>query len=91
MFYVFSDNFSSIGYQWGSINCGGKLHKIKLSKEYYDLSSPMYVIPIGVDVVLWIQWLKTFDKVSTKYNEVFKILELERVQYELKRFKSLPS
>ena len=52
----------------------------------------MYVIPIGgVDVVLWIQWLRTLVTISTNYNELFMRFELEGIQYELKGLKFGPS
>ena len=45
--------------------------------EDYNLSSPMYAIPIGVvDAVLGIQWLSTLGMVSTNYNKLFMRFEL---------------
>jgi len=66
----------------------GKCHNIKLSMGEYNLEITMYVIPIGgVDVVLWIQWLRTLVTISTNYNELLMRFELEGIQYELKGLK----
>ena len=49
-----------------SIENGGKFHNIKINLGGYNLSIPIYVIPIGgVDVVLGIQWFRTLGTVST--------------------------
>jgi hypothetical protein len=76
----------------GSIDCGGKCDKIKLSMGKYNLSSLMYVIHIGgVDVVLWIQWLRTLGTINTNYNELCMCFELKAIQYELKGLKFSPA
>jgi hypothetical protein len=52
----------------------------------------MYGIPIGgVDVVIWIQWLRTLGTISTNYSELFMRFELEGIQYDLKGLKYRPS
>ena len=70
----------------GSNDCRGKSHNIKISMIDYNLSNPMYgIIPIGgVYVVIGIQWLRTLGTISTNYNEVFMIFELEGIQFKLK-------
>jgi hypothetical protein len=58
----------------------------------YSLLSPMYVILIGgADVVLDNQRLRTLGMVSTNYNELSMMFELEGIHYELKGLKFAPS
>ena len=48
-------NFQVLIANGGSIDCGGKFHKIKLSMGECNLEIPMYSISIvGIDVILGI-------------------------------------
>jgi hypothetical protein len=85
-------NFPVLVANGGSIDYVGKCHNIKLTMREYNLQIPMYVIPIGgVDVVFGIEWLRKLGTISTNYNELFMILELEGSQHELKGLKIGPS
>jgi hypothetical protein len=54
----------------------------------YNLEIPMYAIPIGgVYVFLGIQCLRTLGTISTNYNKLFIIIELEVIQYKFKGLK----
>jgi hypothetical protein len=91
-FVYLVENFQVLVANGGSIDCGGKCHNIKLSMGDYNLSSPMYAIPIGgVDVVLGIQWLRTLGTISTNYNDLFMRFKVEGIEYELNGLKSPPS
>ena len=55
----------------GTINCSGKCHNINLTMGEYVLNSPMISIPMGVDVVVGVQWLQSLGMVAFNFHKLF--------------------
>jgi len=73
-------NFQVMIANGGSINCGGKCHNVKVNIRDYNLTTTMYVIPIGgVNVVLGVQWLETLGNITMNFKQHFMRFKLDSI------------
>ena len=60
-----------------SLSYHGKCHNVKIIMRDYNLTTTMYVIPIGrVDVVLGVQWLETLGHIIMNLKNYFMRFKL---------------
>ena len=62
----------------GTINCVGKCYNINITMGEYVLNSLIIAIPMGgVDVVLWVQWLRSLGTTTFNFQDLFMKFCLE--------------